>query len=66
MHSDTITEDTTSDSMLRNLWVWAIAIILVVVLGGVWILFSQTIAGGGLTGGDLEPAPNCRAPRAKF
>ena len=57
-------------AILKNRWFWGIAIVLVIILGGVWILFSQAITSNGPIGGNdavvLEPAPIARHPAPDF
>ena len=59
MSVDSISDDIQTEALLKKQWFWGVAIILAIVVGGVWILFSRTISGGVLSGGDavvLEPA----------
>lgn len=61
-------ENRTQLPFLRTRWFWVVAIGLVVILGSVWIVFSQTIRGD-IAGGDaitLEPAPIAGHPAPDF
>ncbi|MEM7346395.1 MAG: TlpA disulfide reductase family protein [Chloroflexota bacterium] len=65
----TQTASTTETPMVKNRWFWGMIIALVVILGGVWILFSQTLADGGAAVGEaieLEPAPIAGHPAPDF
>ena len=64
-----IPDNQQKEAMTKNLWVWSIAIILVIVLGGGWILFSRTTTTGQQSGSDgviLEPAPVAGHPAPNF
>jgi peroxiredoxin len=56
--------------LLKNRWFWSIAIVVVIVLGVAWILFSHTISRISPTGGDAaaisEPAPIAGHPAPDF
>lgn len=57
------------ESMVKQLWFWAIAIVFVIGVGSVWILFSRSITGVALTGAantELEPAPIAGHPAPNF
>lgn len=56
-------------SILRSRWFWLGLIVVVLVLGSVWILFSQVVTGQTVTGNDaiqLEPAPVTGHPAPDF
>ena len=55
-------------SILQTRWFWGLAIGLTVILGGAWIMFSQTISSS-LTGAGaaaLTPAPIAGHPAPDF
>ena len=71
MNIDTTSDNTQSElSILKTRWFWGFAIILVIILGGVWILFSRTISSSSPAGGGdaviLEPAPVAGHPAPDF
>jgi thiol-disulfide isomerase/thioredoxin len=69
MAVDQVSETIPDNSLLKKLWFWSVAIVVVVVLGGVWILFSRTITTEAITGTDgliLEPAPVAGHPAPNF
>jgi peroxiredoxin len=57
-------------AILKNRWFWGAVIIFVIVLGSVWILFSQAITSNDPVGGNdvvaLEPAPIAGHPAPDF
>jgi peroxiredoxin len=55
--------------ILQTRWFWIGLIGLVVILGGIWIVFSQTIRNGNITANkavNLEPAPIAGHPAPDF
>ena len=54
--------------VLANRWFWIAAIVIVIILGGAWILWSQTTVGGtaGNQAASLEPAPVAGHPAPSF
>ncbi len=53
--------------LLQNRWFWVALIGVVVILGVVWIVFSQALVNGGNTNtGALEPAPIAKHPAPDF
>ena len=69
--NDTTIENTQNVSPpLKNRWFWGVAIIVVIILGGAWILFSRSISRISPAGGDaaviLEPAPVAGHPAPDF
>jgi peroxiredoxin len=69
--NNTTAENTQNVSpILKNRWFWGVAIVVILILGGVWILFSQTISRINPTAGDaaviLEPAPMAGHPAPDF
>lgn len=69
MQTNPFPEKIQDDSVLRNLWFWSIAIVLAIVIGGVWILFSRTISSETVSSPDgliLEPAPIAGHPAPNF
>ena len=69
--NDTTAENTqNASSLLKNRWFWGVAIIVVIILGGAWILFSRSMSRISPTGGDaaviLEPAPIAGHPAPDF
>jgi peroxiredoxin len=44
--------------MLKTLWFWITLMVMVILLGGSWIVFSKNYVGNSIAdGGSLEPAP---------
>lgn len=69
MQTNHFPEKIQDESILRKLWFWGIAIVLALVIGGVWILFSRTISSEAVSGPDgviLEPAPIVGHPAPNF
>lgn len=67
--NSTVSNPVPGSSLLRQRWFWAVSIILVVLLGSAWIVFSRTVAGGGSTadqGATLSPAPVAGHPAPDF
>jgi peroxiredoxin len=69
--NNTTAENTQNVSpILKNRWFWGVTIVVILILGGVWILFSQTISRINPTTGDaaviLEPAPMAGHPAPDF
>jgi peroxiredoxin len=69
--NNTTAENTQSASpLLKNRWFWGAAIIVVIILGGAWILFARSMSRISPTGGDaaviLEPAPVAGHPAPDF
>jgi len=55
--------------IFKTRWFWGLAILLAIGLGGAWILYSQAVTTGGVTGGDaaaLAPAPVAGHPAPDF
>jgi peroxiredoxin len=69
--NDPTAENTENVSpLLKSRWFWSVAIMVVIILGGAWILFSQSISRISPVGGDaaviLEPAPIAGHPAPDF
>jgi len=55
--------------IFKTRWFWGLVILLAIGLGGAWILYSQAVTTGGVTGGDaaaLAPAPVAGHPAPDF
>ncbi len=67
MSVESTSVETTSNA--KGMWLWGIIIIFVIVVGGVWILFSRTITtttASNSSGVVLEPAPIAGHPAPVF
>jgi peroxiredoxin len=64
------TSNTQSEpKIFKTRWFWGLAMFLAIGLGGAWILYSQAVTTGGVTGGDaaaLAPAPVAGHPAPDF
>jgi peroxiredoxin len=71
MRVDTKIEKTGHESLTsKSYWLWSTLIGLVLVVGGMWIIYSRTIVSGRVAGSDdaisLEPAPVAGHPAPDF
>lgn len=69
MSINSVSEHPPKESILRSLWFWSIVIVVVIVLGSVWILFSRTIGADEVANNDnviLEAAPVAGHPAPNF
>ena len=70
MNDSTAENTQNASSLLKNRWFWGVVIIVVIILGGAWILFSQGMSRINPAGGDaaviLEPAPMPGHPAPDF
>ncbi len=69
MHVETSPDHNHKSAISSNLWLWGGAIVLAIILGGAWILFSRTTTlsgGSGAEAGSLEPAPIAGHPAPPF
>ncbi len=69
MSSETNLDNHPESTLLKNRWVWVAIIGVVILLGGAWIIFSQTLKANAVTGAEaitLEPAPIAGHPAPDF
>ncbi len=67
--NSTVGSPAPASSLLRQRWFWVVSIVLVLILGGAWIVFSRTVAGEMTAAGQAAaqlPAPVAGHPAPDF
>jgi len=69
MSADATRNRQNDPEIFKTRWFWGLVVLLAIGLGGAWILYSQAVTTGGVTGGDaaaLAPAPVAGHPAPDF
>jgi len=69
MSADATRNRQNNPKIFKTRWFWGLVVLLAIGLGGAWILYSQVVTTGGVTGGDaaaLAPAPVAGHPAPDF